>query len=257
MNKFLMRLPLQAPADAGTGAAATPPATPPAAAGGAAGGTDAGKPTPAPAGEQGAKDGGKPTDAKGEERVSILGGAADEPAEQGDTKPQDGKDAKDGEQKPADAEAYEVKLPDGVEVDAETLESITPTLKEAGVPADKAGALVAKHVELVKQTLQAGDEAWKKQGAEWGAEVRKEWGPDHAKNTQLTRNAILKFGGKELAADLVEMGLDNHPRLVRAFLAIGKAMSDDSSALDTAAGDAPPLDDDARLSRFYSRKPQT
>ena len=45
----------------------------------------------------------------------------------------------------------------------------------------------------------------------------------------------MKFGGKALSQTLVELGIDNHPALVKAFAQIGKALSEDKLVLGNNA----------------------
>ena len=73
-------------------------------------------------------------------------------------------------------------------------------------------------------------EAWQKQTEGWAETVKadKEIGGDKlTANLSAAQRALEQFGDTELKEYLDSTGLGNHPALVKAFIKVGKAMSED------------------------------
>ena len=73
-------------------------------------------------------------------------------------------------------------------------------------------------------------EAWQAQTEQWAADVKadKEIGGDKlTANLSSAQRALDQFGTPELKEYLNTTGLGNHPDLVKTFVKIGKAMSED------------------------------
>lgn len=124
---------------------------------------------------------------------------------------------------PAVAEPYELTAPEGIEVDKEQLKEFTAFANEAGVPKEKAEAF--SHAFAKKQV-----EAVQNQIAAWRAESEADkeiGGPNYNENVGVAKKALKKFGGDEVLEVLEKTGLGNHKAIIRTFLRVGKAMSDD------------------------------
>lgn len=233
---------LAAPEGAGAGASGggTQPA-----AGAGGGGAAAG--TPEPKGGASSALGG--TAAKGGE-----GSAAADGAGKGDGKPGAGTDGASDQGKPKEGDApaeFKVTVPDGVKVDDAQLKSFTDWAQKSGLTSDQATKAIAFYADLQKQ----GDAAWQKQGEEWGKQLQTDkvvGGKDYSANVVAAQKAVQRFGGAELAADLERLGVGNLPSLVRAFVKIGKALSEDTAAVETAPkGGEQKLDAKGRLAKRY------
>lgn len=73
-------------------------------------------------------------------------------------------------------------------------------------------------------------ESWQKTTEQWAADVKadKEIGGDKlTANLSAAQRALEQFGDPELKEYLDSTGLGNHPALVKAFIKVGKAMSED------------------------------
>lgn len=212
-------------------------------------------------GADGGQDGGQSSggDAQGGDgdEASLLGGAGAEAGsgdsgkdgEEGDEGKGSGKDAQAASDVP---ETYELKpftVGEGddaiqIEIDAALLESVTPTLKEAGVTQDQLTKIAPTVVPQIQQRLveqQADDHSALK--AQWAKEVQsdKEIGGKNWTETEaLAAKALDHFGApSEKDADgnetnpfrvlLNETGLGNHPEMVRMFRKIGAALGEDST----------------------------
>lgn len=204
------RLCNEQPADGGAAPAPSEPAAPAA---------DA----PAPAADPAKPEGDKP-----------------QPGAEGD-KPQDGKPADgdkpadksdDKEQKPEGApEKYEFKPAEGQELDTAALEQFEPIARELNLTNEQAQKMVDLYgAKIMPMVQQQQVEAWQKTTEQWAADVKadKEIGGDKLTgNLSAAQRALAQFGTPELKEYLEGTGLGNHPELVKAFVKIGKAMSED------------------------------
>ncbi|HHQ5841859.1 TPA: peptidase [Enterobacter asburiae] len=177
---------------------------------------------PAPAGDPAKPEGDKP-----------------QPGTEGD-KPQDDKPA-DGD-KPADKsedeeqkqegapEKYEFTAGEGVDLDTEALKDFEPVARDLNLTNEQAQKLVDAYPKILAGVQHRQAEAWQKQTEGWAETVKadKEIGGDKlTANLSAAQRALDQFGTPELKEYLEGTGLGNHPELVKAFIKIGKAMSED------------------------------
>lgn len=163
-----------------------------------------------------------------------------QPGAEGD-KPQEDKPA-DGE-KPADKpddkeqkqdgapEKYEFKPAEGQELDTAALEQFEPIARELNLTNEQAQKMVDLYgTKIMPMVQQQQAEAWQKTTEQWAADVKadKEIGGDKlTANLSSAQRALDLFGTPELKEYLEGTGLGNHPELVKTFIKIGKAMSED------------------------------
>lgn len=210
------RLCSETPADGGDGGGGTTPA---AAVDTPADGTDSGDPAngDTPAGGE------KPAAEKTAEEIAA------EKAEK------DAADKAEKDKKPAAPEKYEFVAPEGQELDANALSVFEPIAKELGLTQEQAQKLV----DIYPQIQQQQAEAWSKQIAEWGEQVKadKEIGGDKFNaSVGLAQRALDQFGNPELREYLNASGLGNHPALVRFCAKVGKSMAEDSFVVPNQGG---------------------
>lgn len=144
-------------------------------------------------------------------------------------------------------------MPEGLNVDAKALEGFKALAKESGLDAPKAQKMFDAYVAQHQAGVAAAEAAWAKQQADWKAQLEGDadfGGKALAVNVDYARKAIGRFGGEALAKELDGLGLGNHPVLVKAFAAIGKAMADDSVAGSTP-GAKPVNSEEALLRALY------
>lgn len=152
-----------------------------------------------------------------------------------DDKPADGEKPAgkpdDKEQKPEGApEAYEFKAAEGVELDTEALKDFEPVARELNLTNEQAQKLVDAYPKILAGVQQRQADAWQKQTEGWAEAVKadKEIGGDKLEsNLSAAQRALDQFGTPELKEYLNVTGMGNHPELVKAFVKIGKAMSED------------------------------
>ncbi|EPS1421401.1 TPA: peptidase [Enterobacter hormaechei subsp. xiangfangensis] len=166
-------------------------------------------------------------------------GDKQQPGAEGD-KPQEDKTA-DGD-KPADKsedeeqkqegapEKYEFTAGEGVELDTEALKDFEPVARDLNLTNEQAQKLVDAYPKILAGVQQRQAEAWQKQTEGWAETVKadKEIGGDKlTANLSAAQRALDQFGTPELKEYLNATGLGNHPDLVKTFVKIGKAMSED------------------------------
>ncbi|EPC3803843.1 peptidase [Enterobacter ludwigii] len=203
------RLCNEQPADGGAAPAPSEPAAPAA---------DA----PVPAADPAKPEGDKPQPgAEGEKPQEEKPADGDKPAEKPDDK----------EQKQEGApEKYEFQAGEGVELDAEALKDFEPVARDLNLTNEQAQKLVDAYPKILAGVQQRQAEAWQKQTEGWAETVKadKEIGGDKlTANLSAAQRALDLFGTPELKEYLSATGLGNHPDLVKTFVKIGKAMSED------------------------------
>lgn len=125
-------------------------------------------------------------------------------------------------------EAYEFEAVGGVEVDSAVAEAFAGVAREL----DLSQVAAQKVLNKVVPTLQARQvDQIRAVQEQWTADARadKEFGGDALKaNLALGAKAVDRFGTPELKDLLEKTGLGNHPEVIRAFVRVGKAISDDT-----------------------------
>lgn len=167
--------------------------------------------------------------AKQEGEQPQQGADADKPQ---DDKPADGdKPADEKDQKQEGApEKYEFTAGEGVELDADALKDFEPVARDLNLTNEQAQKLVDAYPKILAGVQQRQAEAWQKQTEGWAETVKadKEIGGDKlTANLSAAQRALDQFGTPELKEYLNATGLGNHPDLVKTFVKIGKAMSED------------------------------
>lgn len=174
--------------------------------------------------------------------------ASDDPENGADPeKPEESKAPDDGKQeekkeddKPDGApEKYEFTAGEGVELDTEALKDFEPVARELNLTNEQAQKLVDAYPKILAGVQQRQAEAWQAQTEEWAATVKadKEIGGDKlTANLGVAQRALDTFGTPELKEYLNGTGLGNHPELVKAFIKVGKAMSEDGMVTGKESG---------------------
>lgn len=133
-------------------------------------------------------------------------------------------DAKPAE--PAVPESYELKMPEGVELDTAAAGEFTEIAKELKLTQEQA----QKVADIGAKMAQRQAESHANLVAQWTEQVKtdKEIGGDKlAENLGVARKAIETFGSPELKDLLNSTGLGNHPEIVKLAFKVGKAISED------------------------------
>lgn len=123
------------------------------------------------------------------------------------------------------------KLPDGVEVDAPTLDAAKALFAESKLPQEQAQKFVDFYQDKVTAAMQAPVKAWLDLNEQWTKDFKadKEIGGDRIKDTvAATAKAMRKFGTPALHDALIMTGAGNHPEVIRFFARVGAASGEDS-----------------------------
>jgi hypothetical protein len=127
---------------------------------------------------------------------------------------------------PVVPESYDLKMPEGVQLDSAAAEEFTTIAKELKL--DQAAAQKLADIGAKMATRQA--EAHAQLVETWTEQVKtdKEIGGDKLdENLGVARKAIDTFGSPELKELLNSTGLGNHPEFVKLAFKVGKAISED------------------------------
>ena len=123
-------------------------------------------------------------------------------------------------------ESYDLKMPEGVELDKAAADEFTAIAKELKLSAEGAQKLADVGAKMAQRQAEAHAnlvESWVEQ-----VKTDKEIGGDKLdENLAVARKAVDAFGTPELKDFLNATGLGNHPALIKAFYKAGKAISED------------------------------
>jgi hypothetical protein len=137
---------------------------------------------------------------------------------------------------PVVPESYELVAPDGVTLDAASVEAATPVFKELGLTNEQANKLVP----IATQMAQRIQDQANQQIISQVAADRKAWldtakadpelgGSKWNETVTIAASALDKLGfpkGAPFRVLLDESGLGNHPEMIRAFSKMGRAMGE-------------------------------
>lgn len=188
------------------------------------------------------------TSSEGGDKDTFLSGAEDSAADKDKDKAKGG-DGKGGaaetpeakaaaekaaaEKKAADDKAkageFELKLPEGLDLDGKAL---TALAKEAGLKQEHAQKFVDFYASAQKAAIEKAEAEFDSLQKKWVEELKadKEIGGANWKaSRQAAARVMAKYGSPELKELLNQSGLGNRRELVELFVKVGKAMSEDSS----------------------------
>jgi hypothetical protein len=127
---------------------------------------------------------------------------------------------------PAVPESYELKMPDGVQLDSAAAEEFTAIAKELKLSAADAQKVADVGAKMAQRQAEAHAnlvESWVEQ-----VKTDKDIGGDKLdENLGIARKAIDTFGSPELKTLLNSTGMGNHPEFVKLAVKVGKAISED------------------------------
>lgn len=146
---------------------------------------------------------------------------------QGQTTPPEGEQGQTGQQGQSNEPNYELKMPEGIDLDKDAAAEFVAFAKEQGIKPDQAQRVA----EIGAKMMQRQAEAHARTVSTWVEQVKadKEIGGEKLEeNLAVARSAIEAFGTPELKDVLNSTGLGNHPAVVKFFYQAGKRISQDS-----------------------------
>ena len=126
-------------------------------------------------------------------------------------------------------EKYDFAMPEGFELNQEVAGEFEAYARELNLPQDKAQAVVDMGVKLMQSAQSKQAEMYQQTQEQWRNEVvndKEIGGQALAENLSYAAKVLDTFA-PDLRAVLDETGLGNHPAFVKAFVKIGKAISED------------------------------
>lgn len=125
-------------------------------------------------------------------------------------------------------EKYEFKAPEGFKLDMEKVEkTFIPIAKELNLTQEGAQKLVDMYAGIVKQSNEAQVAAYTKFVEDMKAETIKELGANYKQELAFAAKSRDRFASPELIQKLNDSGLANDKDMVKLFIAMGKAISED------------------------------
>ena len=162
---------------------------------------------------------------------------AAKPTDAGTSPEAKGTETKAPETKDEKPVEYDIKAPDGIELDTAQVDQFKAIAQELKLPPEKAQALA----DIAIKAEAARREAFAQQVQTWGEELKADKELGNAENQSKMVAVVDKFGTPELKALLNNTGMGNHPVIARFVFNISKALSEDTIH-GKAAGEAPPTD---------------
>jgi hypothetical protein len=156
------------------------------------------------------------------------------PAAEATTKPPEGSKP---EPKP-----LELKLPEGSHLTAAAVERVAARAKELNLTPEQAQAELQRESDLVKTFVEGENKKLAQEVNVWVEESKKDpeiGGEKFAANAEMAKRVVNRFGTEGFKKALNETGLGNHPELVRVFVRIGRAMTDDQLVIASGQPTAP------------------
>ncbi|MEE9351526.1 MAG: hypothetical protein V3U78_04645 [Thiotrichaceae bacterium] len=131
--------------------------------------------------------------------------------------------------RPDDVSGYEIKAPEGVQVDTDKQASFLDVAHKAGLSKKQVEVLSTwdfEHSSKTMESFNANTESANKESLE---SLKTEWGPGFDKNVKIANRAVNEFVNESELSFLKEKSIDgiklaDHPVLVRMFSNIGKGM---------------------------------
>jgi hypothetical protein len=133
---------------------------------------------------------------------------------------------------PDEAKGYELKtpeLPEGMTMDEGFQDLFKQWAFKAGMSPQMAQIVSDEYNNhKIAEFNQSLNDAEKKLNESTEA-LRKEWGEGYKEKIEKAKRAFSHFGGEDFTELVGNLGLDQHPVMLRVFAGIGQAMSEDSA----------------------------
>jgi len=162
--------------------------------------------------------------------------------------------------RPEKAEGYEFakpsELPEGITYSEEVEGSFKAKFHELGLSTAQASGLYDFYMNWWMggiQTELSGRETAKTQASD---SLKTEMGVDYDTNIALMGKAIEKFGGEEFKKYMDDSGVGNDPAIIKTFINIGKAMSEDTLIMGDKGADGRQRGPDGRIQFEYANSPE-
>lgn len=142
---------------------------------------------------------------------------------------------------------YDLKMPDGMELDEDSYKEFSPLLKEIGVSRANAQKLTDTYIKNVSNIVAASQaQARLRAMTQWAKDAQSDpeiGGNNFQSSVQSASNVLKQFGSESLTQALNETGMGNHPEMIRLLSKIGGAISEDVAAKGRAPASSQSVED--------------
>lgn len=159
------------------------------------------------------------------------------PAEKGDDKGAADEVPKDGK--------YDLKLPDGVELDTELMAVLGPKFSELKLTNSQAQQLAEAYTKTLQDRSQKAGNDWAGIVSKWVDDAKSDptiGGDNWDATVAASTRAVNKLGTPELKEYLNASGGGNHPELIRFMSKVGAMIREDNPARGGTDGSSKPAD---------------
>lgn len=163
-------------------------------------------------------------------------------AEHDKTKPADKDDP--GSKVPEDGK-YDLKMPDGIELDAELANALGPEFKELNLTNAQAQKLVDKYIAIQQERAETATKSWGETVSKWADDAKADkeiGGANWDTSVQNAHRFMATYGTPGLKEYLNASGGGNHPEVIRIFAKAGALIREDNPAQGGSEGRGKPAD---------------
>lgn len=153
-------------------------------------------------------------------------------------------DAKEGENKVP--EKYDLKIPKDSLLEKDQVEEIETFAKQQGFSNDQAQELLNREEKLLSGYKETLHQEFEEKTSQWLEDIKSDkqlGGDNYKKNIATATRVVDRFATDDFKKALNESGFGNHPELVRTFVKIGNAMSEDSFEPNAQPRNDKPIED--------------
>lgn len=137
---------------------------------------------------------------------------------------------------PESPDGYELKAPEGAQVNPELESWYKEKAHEYGIPKESAEKLFNDYIELENSQLGEMQQLSELKAQENIEQLKKDFGPAFDERVTLANRALKEFGGDEAVQAINELGLGSHPTLVKLLANAGETLSEGKFTSGSSTG---------------------
>lgn len=126
-----------------------------------------------------------------------------------------------------DLEKFEIKLPEGTELNPEVLNQFKDAAFKSGLLPKQAQGLLEWYTKFEKDTMATLQSQKQQSTAQEIDSLKKEWGDGFQKQVALAQMAVKELGGEGFVKYLVDSGLASNVPLTKFMAQVGKLLGED------------------------------
>lgn len=160
------------------------------------------------------------TDESSETQESLIGGKPEESGTEGG-----------GEAEATGAEAVDISIPEGVDVNQESLTEFKDAAQVLGLKSEGAQKLYDLYLKERVMSLEAEEKEFKEKQQKWIQDVKSDdeiGGADYLAKAKNANAALHRFASEGFMELISDLGINNHPELVRLGHKIHTLLAEDT-----------------------------